>query len=302
MTPRVFLFAPASDARKVHKAVRSGAHVVVLDLEDGVAPAQKEVARRGAVSALRERASWACQLAVRVNPAGTQDGAADLDAIGADVPDWLIVPKVESASNVRAVRERLAGTAQGTRPAIVATVETPRGVLDADSICRAEPELRALLFGAGDLSAALGIRESPSRAELDHPRSHVALVAAAAGLLAIDCPFYQDLSDLDALRADAARGRQLGYGAKAVIHPDHLAVVRRAFAPSADDVAWAHAVVESFQRAGAAGMGATSAAGSMVDEPIVEQARAILAEAQEAADAAHGAGRAGADSPSGTEA
>lgn len=285
MTPRVFLFVPASDARKVHKAMRSAADVVVLDLEDGVAAAQKGEARRAVASVLREQAGVTCELGVRVGAAGSRDGAADLDAIGADVPDWVIVPKVERAENVRMVREHLSVAAPGRRPAIVATVETPRGVLAADSVCRAEPGLRALLFGAGDLSAALGIRESVSRAELDHPRSHVAMVAAAAGLLAIDCPFYQDLSNLDALHADAARGRQFGYRAKAVIHPAHLDVVRRAFAPSDADIAWANAVVESFRSAGAAGSGASTAAGTMVDEPIFEQARTILAEAQAGAGA-----------------
>lgn len=270
---RTWLFVPASDTRKIAKARASNADVVILDLEDGVAPGEKSRAREQAVAALRDPQLGTDGLALRVNAVGTDGFAEDLGVADTVEVPILLLPKVEAPRDIVRVAEILGSESQ-TR--LVACLETPRAVLAAAAIAQAHPRLIALLFGSGDYCAALGVQESVGRTELDYPRAHVAMAASAAGLQAIDSPFFQAIDDLDALRADTLRGRQLGYHAKAAIHPAHLATIESVLTPDADQVAWACAVLAAHEEGSAVGRGATRAGDLLVDQPIVTQARRIL--------------------------
>jgi citrate lyase beta subunit len=135
------------------------------------------------------------------------------------------------------------------------------------------------MLGSGDYPAALGIRESPARTELDYPRAHVALAAASAGLLAIDAPFYQGMDDLDALRADVVRGRQFGYHAKAAIHPEHLITIAQILTPTAEEVGWATQVLDAYETGRQRSHGVARIGQTLIDAPIVAQARRTLRQA-----------------------
>lgn len=280
--PETFLFVPASDPRKIAKAITSTADVVILDLEDGVAPDQKQSARHLLARTLATQdPSAVSRYAVRVNQTDTTDIDADLDTLDRLPHGPVILPKVQGPEEVADLAERLTDTPRGEPQRIIASIETPTGVLAAAAIARAHPKVWALMFGSGDYCAALGILESPSRAELDYPRAHIALAASAAGLLAIDAPFYQGINDLGALRADTARGRQLGYHAKACIHPKHLATIREVHAPAAEQVEWADRVLSAYRAAQQQGTAALTVASMLIDAPVVAQAQRIIEHARQ---------------------
>lgn len=277
---QLFLFVPGDSERKLEKASRLTADVVILDLEDAVSPASKEQARRNVAAVLASGGWEGKSLAVRINSPNGVDCEQDLDAIAPHLPRYIVVPKVQELDDIRWMESAL--NSRGCGPGevrLVATVETPRGVLAAAQIAAAGGCLAGLFFGSGDYSAGLGIRESATRVELDYARAHVALAAAAEGLLAIDAPYHFDMSDLDALRADTERGRRLGYHAKAVLHPAHLPLVAEALSPTAADLEWANRVMVDYTRGGTGGHGAIRSGNGFVDKPVLDQAQRILASA-----------------------
>lgn len=277
---RLFLFVPGDSKRKLEKAPQLPADVVILDLEDAVSPASKEQARRNVAAVLAAGGWEGKSLAVRINAPDGVDCEQDLDAIAPHLPRYIVVPKVEEVDQIRWMESAV--NSRGCDPGdfrLVATLETPRGVLAAAQIAAAGGCLAGLFFGSGDYSAGLGIRESATRVELDYPRAHVALAAAAEGLLAIDTPYHFDMGDLDALRSDTERGRSLGYHAKAVLHPVHLPVVAEALSPTAADLEWANGVIVDYARGETRGDGAIRSGNGFVDKPVLEQAQRILASA-----------------------
>jgi citrate lyase subunit beta/citryl-CoA lyase len=167
-------------------------------------------------------------------------------------------------------------TAAGGRP-IFPLLETARGILNADTIAAAPAPARlgALLFGAEDLTAEIGIARTIDGDELLYARSRVVLAAAAAGVDAIDAVFTR-LDDADGLRRDASRARALGFTGKMTIHPAQVAVVNEMFAPTADEIAAAERLIASFESAQRAGDGVARIDGQMVDAPVVARARRIL--------------------------
>jgi citrate lyase subunit beta/citryl-CoA lyase len=254
-----WLFCPADRPERFDKAA-AAADVVILDLEDGVAPADRAAAR----DALRRTEFDPERTVVRVNPAGTDDHAADLDALPRTAFHRVMLAKTESADQV----------AQLSPLQVVALCETPRGVLNASSIAES-PGVVAVMWGAEDLVAGLGGRSSrfPDGRYRDvarHARSAVLLAAGAARKPAIDSVFLS-IKDLDGLAAEAADAVQVGFAAKACIHPSQVPVIRNAFAPTPQEVDWAKRVL-----AAAAGRpGVFQYEGMMVDEPVLRQARAI---------------------------
>ena len=279
--PRSFLFVPGCEPRKIAKARTVVADAILLDLEDAVPEAEKEQARSMVAEALAAGGWGSKRIGVRINPPSSPHAVADLRAVlGHDV-DWLFVPKVEDGRDLEFVADHLETARAAERISVAAILESAIGVLHAAAIAATEARLDALMFGSGDYCADLGIRESLNRAELDYARSHVALVAASRRLLAIDTPFYQDIHNLDAALRDAQRARQLGYHAKGAIHPTHVPMIHEAFCPDEADVAWARQVVDAHRSGMAKGHAASLAGGTMVDRPVVLQARTILVAAGE---------------------
>ncbi|MFE0062298.1 HpcH/HpaI aldolase/citrate lyase family protein, partial [Streptomyces sp. NPDC059003] len=254
----------------------SGADVALLDLEDSVPGLAKDSARAdvlgfvGGIGGGGE--DGPAVLGVRVNALGTVHGLKDVVAL-ADSGRWpavLLLPKVEAARDVELVAQ-IADTGQG-ECRIWALIETPQGIQHLAAILCA-PHLAGVLFGAGDYAAAAGCRLT-SKA-LWHPRAALAAGAAAAGLPAVDSPYF-DLCDLDGLRQEAEEAVELGFVGKVAVHPEQLPVIQAVFQPDPCDVAVARAVVRA---ADAADGGITTVDGRMVGPPLVTAARALTARA-----------------------
>lgn len=258
-----WLFCPADRPERFAKA-GARADVVILDLEDGVAPHDRPAARQ----ALAERPLDPSRTVVRVNPVATPDHALDLAALAATGYDHVMVAKSESAAELSALAPLH----------VIALCETPRGLLAADALAAAPP-VEALMWGAEDLVAAIGGQSSRDAAGryrdvARHARSRVLLAAAAAGVAAIDAVFL-DIGDLDGLRAESRDAAASGFAAKAGIHPTQVDVIRAAFRPGAEQLDWARRVLA----AAAVERGVFAFEGGMVDEPVLRQARRILAAA-----------------------
>jgi citrate lyase beta subunit len=272
------LFAPGDDARKLAKAAASTADSVILELEDGVAPERKPLAREQVVETLRQVDFGARERLVRVNAVDSPWFEADLTMALTARPDGLVLPKVERAGDVAAVdralaeAERVHGLPERAL-ALLILIETPRGLIRATELCAASSRLQAVIFGAEDYAGAAGAERTPAATEVLYARSHVVAVCGAFDLQPIDMVFI-DFNDPAGLEAECRAGRQLGFVGKQVIHPRQLETVNAAFSPTPAQIAWAERVVAGFR---AAAGGAYALDGKMIDAPVVRQAERILA-------------------------
>ncbi|MEX2473459.1 MAG: CoA ester lyase [Gemmatimonadota bacterium] len=271
---RSLLFVPGSRTDRYPKGLGSGADLVCVDLEDAVAPGEKDSARRSVLD-LIQGATWrADRSAVRVNPARLEAGGDDLAALAslpAAEPLTVVVPKVDGPSDVERVRDALA--TGGREVTLVAMIETARGLENAASIA-GMPDVSALFLGAVDLAAELGC--SLEWDALLYARSRLVHAAALGGVSVIDVP-YLELDDVAGVGAEARDVAALGFTAKAAIHPRQVEPIHDAFRPGPDDVARARRMLDAYHRAGG---GVISFEGAMVDRPVVEAARRTLQRAQ----------------------
>jgi citrate lyase beta subunit len=269
------LFTPGNRPERFAKAAATGADGLILDLEDAVAAAGKDDARAIVVEHFRgaPRAGLgAHQLkGLRVNNIHTPAGVRDLDALVSSgiAPDFVMLPKVESAFEVRLYARHLEGAQRAI--ALVCLVESARGLEAALEIAGADPRVRALAFGGVDLAADL-------RAELAwepmlYARARLAQAAASAGLGLVDVP-HLTLDDADALRAECLRVKALGFTGKLAIHPKQVAPVIEAFTPTAAEVERARRMIAELERAGG---NAVEFEGKMLEGPVVKAARRVLA-------------------------
>lgn len=263
--PLVALYVPGDRPERFGKAVTSGADLVIIDLEDAVAPGDKPVARAAVAAWLDEHAAdCPVTLEVRVN-AGSGD---DLELLAAAPPVRVRVPKVESPTDLDVV-----ATALPQAP-LSALIETAAGVEDLTAIARhlaalgdAAGWVGVLNLGEADLSSDVGSHQ----ATLDHARVRLLYAARAAGLPRPMMSVYPAIDDLDGLVADTERGRAMGFFGRTVVHPRQIAAVRTAFTPSEREVAWARAVIAAVGDGGVARVD-----GEMVDPAMVGRAATIL--------------------------
>ena len=266
---RSLLFAPGSDERKLRTALASDADAVVCDLEDAVAPAEKE-ASRGLVARLLAGTETSCARMVRINGVATELWRDDLESVGALGLDAVVLPKA-TPDAVEALGE--------DGPPVIAIVESAEGVRLAYETARA-PRVVALVLGAVDLGLELGLEPRPDGQELLHARSKLVLDSAAARIRAPFDVVHLDVRDDDGLEAEARLARSLGFRGKACVHPAQVGVVNRVFAPGEAEIERARRVVEAYERGVAEGRGAVALDGEMIDLPVVERARHVLAEAK----------------------
>jgi len=265
----------------MRKAPSAGADVVVFDLEDAVAPGQKDGARQAVRAVLSDpEFDPGCEVCVRVNPVGSGAGA-DVDAVlaGGSSADAVMLPKVEDSEDVETLG-RLLAEADAEAP-VLALVESARGVLNAQAIAVAGPT-DALVFGAEDLSADIGATRTDEGTEVLHAREHVVLAASAAGVDAIDT-VYTDIEDTDGLADETRFAAGLGFDGKMAIHPAQVEPINDAYTPAPADVEWAERVLEAKAQADAEGRGVFRVDGEMIDAPLIAQAERVL-ERAEAAD------------------
>ncbi|MGI8702160.1 MAG: HpcH/HpaI aldolase/citrate lyase family protein [Nocardioidaceae bacterium] len=259
--PVTALYVPGSRPDRFDKAATSGADVVILDLEDAVAPADKPAARADVVAWLAAGGPPAAALVavqVRINALTTPWGADDLAALpqGVDVR----VPKVQTAADLEA---------SGSRD-LHAIIESAAGVEGAYDLAR-HPRVRSLALGEADLAADLGVSDESA---LSWVRMRLVVAARAAGLPAPMMSVFATIGDLDGLAASCAAGRALGMRGRTAIHPSQLPVIRRAFAPSRAELAWSDEVLSALETAG--GGVAVLRNGAMVDAAMARRARDLL--------------------------
>jgi citrate lyase subunit beta / citryl-CoA lyase len=288
---RSALYMPGSNARALDKARALDADVLLLDLEDAVAPDAKADARTLVVAELARGGYGHRELVVRVNGAGTPWHEADLVAAARSGADAICLPKVEEPMQVAAAERALSAAGAPGELALWCMIETPRGVLRAPEIAAASPRLACLVVGSSDLSEDLGARPTPGRHELLAALSWTLLAARANGLAALD-GVHLDLADEAGFEAACRQGRDLGFDGKTLIHPRTIQAANRAFSPSAEELERARRVVSAHAQAAARGQGVAVAEGRLVERLHVEAARRLLALAQAIAARAPG-GRAG---------
>ncbi|MFK3891227.1 HpcH/HpaI aldolase/citrate lyase family protein [Sphingomonas sp. NPDC079357] len=276
MTPAVrprrsALFLPASNARAIEKARTLPCDVVILDLEDAVAPAQKDAARGAAIAAVRDGGFGTRELVVRVNAFDTPWGADDLAALHGAPADAVLLPKLDHPKTLHAARLAL-----GEGPALWAMIETCSGVLSLPAIAAEAVEhgLAALVAGTNDLARELRCRARVDRAPLLPALAQIVLAARAAGLTALD-GVINTLDDQTAIAAECTQGRDLGFDGKTLIHPAQIAAANSAFGPSDDEVAAARILAAAFD--GHEDEGAIRVEGRMVERLHLEEARRVLA-------------------------
>ncbi|MEO3791834.1 CoA ester lyase [Nonomuraea sp. B10E15] len=273
--PVTWLYVPGDRPERFGKAVASGADVVILDLEDAVAPARKDEARANAVAYLRSRRDGpsgdaAVQVHVRVNDLATGRGRADLEAV-AGLADGVRLPKVESPASL----DTIAGV-----PAY-ALLESAAGIVAAREIA-AHPSVAGVALGEQDLAAELAVADEHA---MNHLRLQVVLAAAAAGLPPVPMSVYPDVKDEAGLLASCRAGRALGLFGRTAIHPRQIPVIRQAFRPDREEVARAAEIVEAAERAERTDTGALALPdGRFVDAPIVARARRTVELAHRLAD------------------
>jgi citrate lyase subunit beta/citryl-CoA lyase len=273
---RSVLYVPGSNARAIAKARTLPADGLILDLEDSVAPSAKEGARRAVLEALRAGGFAPREVAVRVNAGATSWGADDLASAARSGADAVLLPKVESAEEVRAAERAL--DAAGAPPALAlwCTIETPRGVLDAPAIAAASARLGCLVMGTSDLVKDLRARHTPGRSEVLVALGTVLLAARANGLAALD-GVHLDLADDAGFEAACRQGRDLGFDGKTLIHPRTIEVANAVFAPTEAEIAEARRIIGAHGEALAAGKGVVVVDGKLVEALHVEEARRLVA-------------------------
>lgn len=279
------LFCPGDRPDRFAKAA-ARADAVILDLEDAVAPDHKQAAREAVAAHQLDPA----RTIVRVNPPATSDFTADVTALAALRPRWVMLPKAGSIAEV----DRLVAAIPSAK--VLVLCETSRGILAAPALA-AHPDVVALMWGGEDLVADLGGTSSRGedgsyREVVRHARSAVLLAARAHGRSAIDA-VHLDLADHDGLRAEAVDAAASGFTATACLHPDQVGVVRAAYAPSAEEVERARELLDAAERAGS---GVFAHDGRMVDGPLLRHARTLLARAATTAPEAAPAASAGSPS------
>ena len=267
---RSALYLPASNARAIAKARTLDADMVILDLEDAVAPEAKADARAAAAAAVREGGFGRRELIVRINALTTEWGIADLRAIAAAEPDGILVPKVDSPHALADVRSLM-----GTATPLWAMVET----------CACLPVLHAiagvtglggLVMGTNDLALEMRARLLPGRAPF-LPVLTAAVAAARAHGAAVLDGVCNDFTDLDRFRAECEQGRDFGFDGKTVIHPAQIAPCNAVFGPSTEELAWADAVIAAFDQPENADKGAVRVDGRMVERLHLEEALRLRA-------------------------
>lgn len=273
---RTMLFIPGNNPGMLQNGGVFGADSVILDLEDAVAPSEKDAARKLVAHALRHVDYGQSETVVRINPLDTFC-EEDIKGIVPSGPDLLLVPKVESADIIKTVVSMVSAAEKPGQKLVklVALLETPRGIAEAYNIAVADRRVVALALGAEDYTAALGATRTKEGSEIYTARTLVVNAAAAAGIQAIDTP-YTDANDEQGLLEDTLLAKRLGFKGKLSINPRQIDVIHSVFNPGKHDIDWAQQVIEAIRRAEAEGSGVASLNGKMVDAPIVNRAERIL--------------------------
>ncbi len=269
---RSVLFVPASNPRAVEKARTLACDAVILDLEDSVAPEMKAAARDAALAAAAAGFGDR-EVVIRCNGLDTPWGGDDLAAAALAGPHAVLAPKARSAADVAALERALSAAPERTRLWLM--IESAEAVLNLREIAAASGRLVALVLGPNDLSLEMRLPSVPGRPALVPILSQLAVAARAHGLAALD-GVYSAFEDDAGFAAECRQAADFGFDGKTLIHPRQIEPCNRAFSPSADEVAWAEAVIAAFAAPAAQGKGAIRLQGRMVERLHLVQAERTL--------------------------
>jgi citrate lyase beta subunit len=283
---RALLYMPGDDRRKIEKATTLGVDCICMDMEDGVAMSRKTEARAVIAQAMKELYFGEAERCIRINSIGSGIESYDLVAALATNPDAIVVPKIESADQVKWVSDHIESYELSSDQVIgsvrlMVGVETAKGILNLRKIAESDRRLEAVIFGAEDYAASIGARRTKEATEVLYARQSVVTACIANDLQAIDM-VYIDFRDLDGLRLEAEQGAGWGFSGKQVIHPNQVPVVQEAFTPSGEEIDYARRVVETFEASQREGRGAYALDGKMIDMPLLKNARKVLERARAA--------------------
>ncbi|EGO52919.1 hypothetical protein NEUTE1DRAFT_150354 [Neurospora tetrasperma FGSC 2508] len=291
---RALLYVPASSQKFMTKSLSLASDNITYDLEDSVTPANKQTARtqlRDHLSSLSNKPASIGELAVRINAVSTPYALDDLTTL-ASAPnlDAIVIPKVNSASDLsfvtdvirHAALQRHSSDPTASPLKLIALIESARAVMDLRSICAASPYLSGLIFAAEDFALDLSITRTPGLAEFLYARSAIVTAARAFDLpssIDLVCTSYKGPEGVKQLEEECQNGKEMGFNGKQCIHPSQVEVTQRMFAPAEAEVEWYVRILVADDKASAAGRGAWTLDGKMIDAPVVGKARAVVAKA-----------------------
>ena len=275
---RSCLYMPGANARALEKAKTLAADMLILDLEDAVAPTAKAEARDRVVSVVKEQAYGHREVVVRINGLETEWGEDDLAAAVSAKPDGILVPKVSTGKEVVALDQALTAADAPDSLGLWVMIEVPLAIVNIQDIASAATTTRltGLVMGTNDLAKELYAVPTQDRAAFQVSLGFAVVAARAYGLVAID-GVYNDTKDVSGLEAECEQGRVLGFDGKTLIHPGQLETANRVFSPDPDQVTHAKAVVAAFELPENQGLGVLTVDGKMVELLHLEQARRLIA-------------------------
>lgn len=286
---RSWMFVPGNRQKMINKALDLNVDAIMLDIEDGVSPAEKDAARREIAAALDQVQARSGQGSaagparyVRINAIGHERMNADLDAVVRPGLEGLVLPKVETPDQVKLVDSILTRREPGLKIAaggvrLLVAVESPGGLINALAIASASPRVIGLMFGAEDFGKELGLptqREAEAK-DMIYARSALVMAGAAAHVQIVD-GVWPDIKDAEGLQKFALQSRRLGFTGMSLIHPGQIDAINAVFSPTSQEVDYARRVVQAFEEAQARGEGSVALGGQLIDLPIVERARRTL--------------------------
>jgi citrate lyase subunit beta / citryl-CoA lyase len=277
---RSCLYMPGANAKALEKAKGLAADVLLLDLEDAVAPEAKEEARAQVAAAVKAKGYGRREVIIRVNALSTAWGKDDINAAGAAGPDGLLAPKVENVAQVHQLDAAMSAAGFGPDATLWVMIETPRAILNLADIAAARgTRLTAFVLGLNDLAKETRARPGADRAPFFAALSLAVAAARAEGLVVID-GVYNDIADAPGFEAECRQGLEFGFDGKTLIHPSQIEAANTVFAPTEEEVARARAIIAAFALPENAGKGVIKVDGRMTELLHLHEARRVVAVAE----------------------
>ena len=282
---RSLLFVPGNQPNMLAKAASFSPDAFVPDMEDSVAWDDKSQARETVSANLEMLANTGKKVIPRINSLDTGLCEADLAAIVGPHIYGVSVGKINTPADVTIISDTIArleterGITKGSTK-LVLWIETALGILNAHQILSSDARIKAAAFGAEDFTNDMGIERNEDDREILFPRSQIAIAARAAGVLALDTPFF-GFRDPDNLKIDSEQSKAIGFKGKFAIHPLQVDIINHCFSPSSEEIAHAMEVIQVFEEAAEKGRGSTSLNGQVVDVPVVKRAESLLNQARQ---------------------
>ncbi|RCL81296.1 MAG: CoA ester lyase [Alphaproteobacteria bacterium] len=269
---RSFIFCPGNKPDMIPKALRSGADMVCIDLEDAIIPEHKDISRISTVKAFENiSVPYGVETLIRINDVNSEEGKEDIQAIlnSNNTASGLMLPKIQSVEEIINLERQIKLANKSLNLHII--IETNTGLQNAWNIAQSSSIIKSLLFGGVDMSADLGC--NGDWLSLLYARSRVVHAAAGAGIDSIDVPFL-DLEDMDGMRNEAQKSKNLGFSGKGSIHPKQIESLNKVFTPSSEEIAYANKVIRAFNEASD---GLVVVDGKLIEKPVLRTALKTIA-------------------------